>query len=194
MPWDLLLAIEREARKIAGFILATKSVGLQTVYIGTQKTKVTIHWDIAVDHLGTFIAQYGLVGDVSSIGSRAALPLEISSSKWYPPAGTLWTCPTRSSAKGGRSTPSLKEGEPMAVSVASLDICLGRVQNETRYRIRNQHLSQLVMASDKAPRNVAIGQEWEEVVKKWAKAASLFFRSPAGCSNQAVTEQGEAGV
>lgn len=41
--WDILLANEEEAKKLAGSILTTKTVRMQTEYMGTRKTRVTVH-------------------------------------------------------------------------------------------------------------------------------------------------------
>lgn len=41
--WDILLADEEEAKKLAGSILMTKNVRMQTEYMGTRKTRVTVH-------------------------------------------------------------------------------------------------------------------------------------------------------
>lgn len=41
--WDILPATEDATKSMAGNILTTKSVRLQTEYMGTRKTKVTMH-------------------------------------------------------------------------------------------------------------------------------------------------------
>lgn len=41
--WDILLASEDAAMSLAGSILTTKSVRLQTEYLGTRKMKVILH-------------------------------------------------------------------------------------------------------------------------------------------------------
>lgn len=41
--WDVLLVSEEEAKSLAGSILAMKAVRLQTEYMGTWKTWITIH-------------------------------------------------------------------------------------------------------------------------------------------------------
>lgn len=58
--WDILLATEQEAKQVAGYILETKSVPLQTEYMGARKTKVTVHRvpvDISEDRMGAFFAR-----------------------------------------------------------------------------------------------------------------------------------------
>lgn len=55
--WDILLATEEETKKLAGSNLATKSVRLQTEYLGMMRTKVTVHGvpvHIIGDRLGAF--------------------------------------------------------------------------------------------------------------------------------------------
>lgn len=41
--WDILLPTEQQARDLAGSVLNTKTLRLQTEYIGTSRTKITIH-------------------------------------------------------------------------------------------------------------------------------------------------------
>lgn len=41
--WDILLTSEKEARVLAGSILTTKLVSMQTEYMGTRKTHITLH-------------------------------------------------------------------------------------------------------------------------------------------------------
>lgn len=53
--WDILLATEQQAKVLAGSVLITKSLCLQTEYMGTRRTKVTIHGvpvDISEDRMG----------------------------------------------------------------------------------------------------------------------------------------------
>lgn len=72
---DILLVPE-ESRSLTGSIITTKMVGVQTEHIGTQRTKVTLHWmpmDVEEDHVGAFFTKYGQV-EVLSV----ALPLGIS--------------------------------------------------------------------------------------------------------------------
>lgn len=42
--WDILLATKDEVNQIAGNILMTKAVWLQTEYMGTQRTRIALHW------------------------------------------------------------------------------------------------------------------------------------------------------
>lgn len=41
--WDILLATEQESKQLAGSILMAKSVRLLTEYMGTHKTRITVH-------------------------------------------------------------------------------------------------------------------------------------------------------
>lgn len=63
------MATKEEAKKLAGNTLATKSVLLQTEYLGTRRTKV----NISGYRLGTFLALYGEVKEVSAIISKAGI-------------------------------------------------------------------------------------------------------------------------
>lgn len=59
--WDVLLASE-EAKTLAGSILTTKSVRMKEEYMGTRRTKITLHgmpMDAAEDQSGAFFAKYG---------------------------------------------------------------------------------------------------------------------------------------
>lgn len=61
---------------MAGSTLVTKSVRLQTEYLGTRMTKVTVHGvpvDISGDRLGTFFSQYGYVEEVSAITGKTGI-------------------------------------------------------------------------------------------------------------------------
>lgn len=74
--WDLLLASE-EAKKLAGSILMMKLLWLQTEYMGTRQTRVTLHgapMDINEDHVGAFFAMYGQVEEVAQMTSKAGIP------------------------------------------------------------------------------------------------------------------------
>lgn len=55
--WDILLQSEEQTKELAGSILSTKTLHLQTEYMGTCRTKVTIHGspvDISDDRMGAF--------------------------------------------------------------------------------------------------------------------------------------------
>lgn len=41
--WDVLMATEQEVKQLAGSVLTSKSVRLQTEYMGTQRTRVMVH-------------------------------------------------------------------------------------------------------------------------------------------------------
>lgn len=65
-----MLAIEDATNSLVGNILTTKSVKLQTEYIGTRKTGVTLQGMslyITESHLGFIFAGFGEVADVSSV-------------------------------------------------------------------------------------------------------------------------------
>lgn len=69
--WDL------EAKKLAGSFLMTKSLWLQTEYVGTRQTRVTLHgepMDINVDYVGAFFAMYGQVEEVARMTSKVGVP------------------------------------------------------------------------------------------------------------------------
>lgn len=62
--WDILLASDDTAKSLVGNIMTTKSVRLQTEYLGTRKTKVIlhgVHLYILLDHLGFFFSKFGKV-------------------------------------------------------------------------------------------------------------------------------------
>lgn len=74
--WDILFATEDSAKALAGNILTTKSVRLQTECLGTRKTRVTLHRVpvfIMEDHLGFFFSKFGQVNDVSAVKSKARI-------------------------------------------------------------------------------------------------------------------------
>lgn len=60
--WDM--AAEEEAKTLDGNVLTIKSIRLQTEYIGTRETSITLHgvlMYITEDHLGAYFSIYGLV-------------------------------------------------------------------------------------------------------------------------------------
>lgn len=72
----ILLATENSAKFLAGNILTTKYVRLQTEYMGTRKTRVTLHGVslfITGDHLEFFFVKFGKVNDVSAVKSKAGI-------------------------------------------------------------------------------------------------------------------------
>lgn len=72
--WDILLATGEAAKALASSVLITKTLRVQTEYMGTQKTRITLHrvpMYIAEDNLGAFFFDYILVEGVSPIRSRA---------------------------------------------------------------------------------------------------------------------------
>lgn len=65
---DILLATEQEVKQLTSSILATKSILLQTEYIGACKTKVTLHGvavDISEERMESFLpsTSEGRLGD-----------------------------------------------------------------------------------------------------------------------------------
>lgn len=64
------MAKEYDARKLAGSILTRKAVRLQTEYIGTWRTKVSllgVSMDIAEERLGAFFSKFGQIKYVSKV-------------------------------------------------------------------------------------------------------------------------------
>lgn len=59
---DILLATE-EVKQLAGSLLISKFLRLQTEYMGTQRTRLTVHGvpaDITEDQLGVYFSNLGL--------------------------------------------------------------------------------------------------------------------------------------
>lgn len=59
---DILLVTE-EVKQLTGSLLISKSLRLQTKYIGTQRTRETVHGvptDITEDQLGVYFSNLGL--------------------------------------------------------------------------------------------------------------------------------------
>lgn len=74
--WDILLMTEDALKALAGNILTTKSVRLQTEYMGTRKTNVTFHGAslyIGEDLLGFYFAKFREVAVVLSVKSKAGI-------------------------------------------------------------------------------------------------------------------------
>lgn len=66
--WDILLVNVEEAKRLARSVLTTKTVRLQTEYMGTRCTKITLHgfsMDITEERLGAFFSQFGQVAAVA---------------------------------------------------------------------------------------------------------------------------------
>lgn len=62
--WDILLTSEGEAKTLAGCILITKSVTMQTENMGTQGINISLHGvliDIEEDIVGVFFTENGEV-------------------------------------------------------------------------------------------------------------------------------------
>lgn len=66
--WDLLLQTEQQAKSLAGSVLSTKNLRLQTEYMGARRTNVTVH-DISDDRMGAFFAKFGEVNEVKALMS-----------------------------------------------------------------------------------------------------------------------------
>ena len=74
--WDILLANKEEAQALAGLILATKTLRIQTEYMGTRKTKITLHgvpWLLEPKHMASYFACHGLVDKAYVIRRRSGL-------------------------------------------------------------------------------------------------------------------------
>lgn len=70
--WNILLATEQ---KLAWSVLAARLVRLQVEYMGTRRTKITVHGvpvDISEDCVGSFFAKYGQV-EVCAINSKCGI-------------------------------------------------------------------------------------------------------------------------
>lgn len=74
--WEILLGSEEEAKSLAGNTLTTRSLRLQTEYLGTRKTKITVHGvpaDISDDRMGSFFSKFGQVEEVSAIMGKTGI-------------------------------------------------------------------------------------------------------------------------
>lgn len=72
--WDILLPTKQQAKELAGSVLNTKNLHLQTEDMGTCRTKVTIHGvsvDISEDRMGSFFTKYSEVSEVKALMSKA---------------------------------------------------------------------------------------------------------------------------
>lgn len=73
--WDILLATEQQAKQFAGSVWATESLRLQTEYMDTRRTKITVHGvsvDISTDRVRAFFSNYGPVEGVTSVKSKTS--------------------------------------------------------------------------------------------------------------------------
>lgn len=71
--WDILLAAGEAGKALAGNILTTKSIRLQTEYMDTRKTRIILHGlltYITEDHMGVYFLLYGLVNEVSTVKKK----------------------------------------------------------------------------------------------------------------------------
>lgn len=76
MMWDILLASEEAAKALAGSTLTTKMLRLQTKYMGTWKTCITLHrvpMYITEDHLGAFFSSFGPVEGLILIKGKSGI-------------------------------------------------------------------------------------------------------------------------
>lgn len=73
---EILLQTEDAEKPLGGNIITTKSVRLQTEYMGRRKTKVILHevpLFISEAHLGFFYSKFGEVADVSAVKVRTGI-------------------------------------------------------------------------------------------------------------------------
>lgn len=73
---DILLASEEEIKELARSLLISKSVRIQTEYMGTLRTRMTVYAvpvDITENRLGAYFSNFGLVEAVSPIMSKACI-------------------------------------------------------------------------------------------------------------------------
>lgn len=73
---DILLQTEDQAKKLASSVLNTNDLRLQTEYLGTRMTKVTIHGvpvDICPDRMRAFFTKFGQVHQVKILRSKAGI-------------------------------------------------------------------------------------------------------------------------
>lgn len=73
--WDLLSS-KQEAKQLAGSILSTYSLQLQTEYMRTRNTNITIHGvpvDISENRIGAFFAKFSQVDKVSAVRSKSGI-------------------------------------------------------------------------------------------------------------------------
>lgn len=71
------MSCRHEAKELAGNILTTKSIQLQTEYMGTRRMIITVYGvplDITVDHVKAFFANFGQVRDIIHILSKVGVP------------------------------------------------------------------------------------------------------------------------
>lgn len=74
--WDILLPTEQDAKQLAGNVLVSKNLKLQTEYLGTRRTKITIHCvpiDISEDWMGAFFAKFGKVEEVKALVDKSGI-------------------------------------------------------------------------------------------------------------------------
>lgn len=58
--WDILLPTEQDAKQLVGSVLTARNLRLQKEYMGTRKTKITVHGvhvDILEDRMGAFFSE-----------------------------------------------------------------------------------------------------------------------------------------
>lgn len=73
---DVLLATEEEVKKLVENVLTTKVLCLQMEYMGTRRTKITVHgvpFNIILDHVEAVFANFSQVGDVTYVLNKAGM-------------------------------------------------------------------------------------------------------------------------
>lgn len=71
--WDILMVNEEKAKKLVGSILTTKSIRLQTEYMGTQTTMIPLYivpMDLREEQLEVF---FGQVRDISAAARKTGI-------------------------------------------------------------------------------------------------------------------------
>lgn len=74
--WDILLPTEQDAKQIAGNILTTKNLRLQTEYMDTRRTRITVHGvpvDVSTDRMGAYFSKFGSVEEVKAITGKSGI-------------------------------------------------------------------------------------------------------------------------
>lgn len=74
--WDILLGKEVEAKQLAGSVLSTTSIRLQTEYMGIRWTKITVPEvpvNICENCMGAFFSKFGQVEEVNAYISKSGI-------------------------------------------------------------------------------------------------------------------------
>lgn len=78
--WDILLPTEQEAKQLPGSVLTTRNPRLQKEYMGTRKTKITVHGvpvDISEDRMGTAFSKFGKVEEVKALLGKSGIATDV---------------------------------------------------------------------------------------------------------------------